>query len=61
MPMTDTEQVNEFRIHAYDQYLKGMNKSELLAYFNDMSMKDMIECVKFTYGNDGKDDCIFEY
>ena len=59
--MTNTEQVNEFRIQAYDEYLKCMTKSELLAYFNDMSMKDMIECVKFTYGNDGKDDGVFEY
>lgn len=60
MAMTEQDERNEFVINAYDHYLRSKNNSELLDYFKDMSTADMIECIKFTYGNDGKDDCIFE-
>ena len=61
MAMDQQDEINELRIQAYDNYLKAMDKSERLQYFDDMNDTDIIELIKCIYGNDGKDDCAFEY
>lgn len=58
--MDEQEERNEFRINAYGQYLKAMEKRELLEYFNDMDESDLIEFIKSFHGNDGKDDGLFD-
>lgn len=61
MPIDQQEQVNEFRINIYNQFLCDKSKEELLEYFNDMEIKSLIEFIKSEYGNDGRDDCNFEF
>lgn len=60
MPIDHQEQVNEYRIEFYNQYLCNLSKEELLEYFVDMEIKTLIEFIKEEYGNDGRDDCNFE-
>jgi len=60
MTIDKQEQINEYRIHDYNNYLCDMSKNELLEYFKHMEITSLIVFIKEVYGIDGRDDCNFE-
>ena len=60
MSIDQQEQMNEYAINAYNDYLSNFIRKELLQYFQELDNNQLIVCIKYLYENDGCLDCNFE-